>query len=388
MAQLRVGNPALPPYSTHMRLLAAIGLLCAVSLAGQSLSTQQIANGVPNATDIENAGDGSGRLFLVQQNGVIRILRNGSLTPQPFLDIHSRTQANGEQGLLGLAFPPGFAQKQRFYLDYTDLAGNTVIALYRVTSNPDVADVASETVLLHITQPFSNHNGGQLRFGPDGYLYIGMGDGGSEGDPLGNGQSLGTLLGKLLRVDVESAPGTVRIPADNPFLNQGSARPEIWAYGLRNPWRFSFDRANGNLYIGDVGQDMYEEVDFQPAGDHGGENYGWNTMEGAHCYLQPNCTMAGLTLPAAEYTHDLGCAIIGGSVYRGQVSPGMRGLYLYGDLCSGRIWTLERQGQQWVNTQALASGLTITTFGEDEAGEIYVHDLFLHFHVRRDGDAG
>ena len=353
-----------------MRALLVAALAVQV-LAGQDIRLAQVVSGLTAPTDIQNAGDGSGRLFLVQQNGVIRMFRNGALAAQPFLDIRAKTRLDGERGLLGLAFPPAFDRKQRFYVDYTDLNGNTVIAQYRVSANPDLADAASETVLLNITQPFANHNGGQLRFGPDGYLYIGMGDGGSAGDPMRNGQNLGSLLGKILRIDVDTEPGRMRIPADNPFVNRTGARPEIWAIGMRNPWRFTFDRANGDLWIADVGQDAYEEVDYQPAGSPGGENYGWNLMEGMHCY-QSGCSQQGLTLPVFEYSHAEGCSVTGGFVYRGRFSPGMRGLYFYGDYCSGRIWGLERQGAQWVNRLLLSSGFGITTFGEDESGELYV----------------
>ena len=351
-------------------ILAAIGLLMA-SVSAQEIRLVQIASGLSAPLGIENAGDGSNRLFIVQQNGLVRILRNSALVAQPFLDIRSKTRADGERGLLGLAFPPGFAQSQRFYVDYTDLNGNTVIAQYRVTSNPDQADASSEIILLRITQPFANHNGGRVEFGPDGYLYIGMGDGGSAGDPLNNGQSRSTLLGKLLRVDVESAPGQLRIPGDNPFVNTAGALPAIWALGLRNPWRFSFDRATGDLWIADVGQDSYEEVDFQPASSRGGENYGWNQMEGMHCF-RSGCNTQGLTLPVAEYTHASGCSITGGFVYRGRVSPGMRGIYFYADYCSGRVWGLERQANQFITNQLLVSGFAITTFGEDESGELYL----------------
>ena len=241
-------------------------------LQAQEIRTVQVATGVTAPSDIQNAGDGSGRLFIVQQNGLIRILRDGALVTAPFLDIRGKTRLDGERGLLGLAFPPGFREKQRFYVDYTDLNGDTIIARYPVTANGDVADAASETVLLKIAQPFSNHNGGQVRFGPDGYLYIAMGDGGSAGDPQRNGQNLGALLGKILRIDVECDPAGVTIPADNPFVGTAGAAAEIWAYGLRNPWRFSFDRATRDLWIADVGQDTYEEVDYQPASSHGGEN--------------------------------------------------------------------------------------------------------------------
>src|SRR5882757_5385514 len=222
----------------------AIGAILAGQLSAQEIRTVQVASGISSPTDIQNAADGSGRLFLAQQNGLIGILKNGAVLSTPFLDIRSKTRADGERGFLGLAFPPGFAQSQRFYVDYTDLNGDTIIAQYRVTANPDLADPASEIVLLKIAQPFANHNGGQVRFGPDGYLYIAMGDGGSGGDPQGNGQKLSTLLGKLLRIDVESDPGRVNIPAVNPFVRTAVARGEIWAYGLRNPWRCSFDRAN------------------------------------------------------------------------------------------------------------------------------------------------
>lgn len=348
-----------------------VALALPLTLTAQEIQLEQVAGGLSTPTDIQNARDGSGRLFFVQQNGVISVLRSGGVLPQPFLDIRNKTRANGEQGLLGMAFPPGFAQKQRFYVNYTDLQGNTVIAQYRVSANPDQADSTSENVLLYITQPFPNHNGGQLRFGPDGYLYIGMGDGGSGGDPQNNGQSFGTLLGKMLRIDVESTPGQVTIPADNPFKNRPGARPEIWAFGLRNPWRFSFDRSTGDLWIADVGQNTYEEVNFQPSASHGGENYGWNLMEGFHCY-QPGCNPQGLTLPVTEYSHADGCSISGGFVYRGAISPGLRGTYVYGDYCSGNIWGLERQGSAWNSRLLLAAGFNITTFGEDESGELYV----------------
>uniref|UniRef100_Q024X4 Glucose/sorbosone dehydrogenase-like protein n=1 Tax=Solibacter usitatus (strain Ellin6076) TaxID=234267 RepID=Q024X4_SOLUE len=354
-----------------MQRCAAALLACVMSAGAQEIRTTQIASGIAAPTDIQDPKDGSGRLFFVQQNGVVRIFRGGAVSSRPFLDISGKTRADGERGLLGLAFPPGFAQKQRFYVDYTDLNGDTTIARYQVSTDREAADGASEVVLLKIAQPFANHNGGQIRFGGDGYLYIGMGDGGSAGDPMGNGQNLGALLGKMLRIDVESDPGNVRIPPDNPFVNAAGARPEIWAYGLRNPWRYSFDRASGDLWIADVGQDAYEEVDFQAASSRGGENYGWNRMEGMHCY-PANCSMQGLTLPVAEYPHSQGCSVSGGFVYRGRSSPGLRGIYLYGDYCSGRIWGTERQGTTWLTRQLLASNFGITTFGEDEAGEVYV----------------
>ncbi len=359
-----------------MKLALAYGFLLAMSLPAQEFRLQQFAIGIPNPTDIQSPGDNTGRVFLVRQDGVIRLVKNGSLSVAPFLSIANKTQANGEQGLLGLAFSPKYAQNGRFYVDYTNLNGNTVISQFKVSSNPDVADPTSETILLTIQQPFVNHNGGQLRFGPDGYLYIGMGDGGSAGDPLHNGQNLGTLLGKLLRIDVESEPGKYHVPPDNPFVNTPGAKPEIWAYGLRNPWRFSFDKATNDLFIADVGQDAYEEVDFQPASSKGGENYGWNTMEGLACY-QPSsgCLTKGLTMPVAVYSHSLGCSIAGGFVYRGAAWPGLRGTYLYADYCSGIIWGLTHEGSDWLIRRMInTNGAAFTTFGQDDAGELYVAD--------------
>jgi glucose/arabinose dehydrogenase len=322
-----------------------------------------------------NAGDGSGRLFVAEQGGTVRIIRNGALEAVPFLDISGIVTAGGEQGLLGLAFPPGFSAKRYFYVHYTNRlnVGDTVIARYRLSADPNLADPASGQQILTATQPFGNHNGGQLSFGPDGFLYIGLGDGGSGGDPLGNGQSLTTLLGKILRIDSESGAIPYLIPSGNPFL--GGRVSEIWAYGLRNPWRFSFDRKTGDLYIGDVGQGQFEEVDFQPASSSGGENYGWNIMEGAHCFNAPTCTQTGLVLPVQEYPHaDGDCSVTGGYVYRGALFPELRGVYLYGDFCTGRIWGLRRFGGSWVNRLLLDTALNISTFGEDEAGELYLAD--------------
>jgi glucose/arabinose dehydrogenase len=229
--------------------------------------------------------------------------------------------------------------------------------------------------LLTVVQPFTNHNGGQLAFGPDGYLYIGLGDGGSGGDPLNNAQNPLALLGKMIRIDVGSNTGTYAVPAGNPFVGNAAYRPEIWALGLRNPWRFSFDRQTGDLFIADVGENTYEEVNFQPAGGLGGTNYGWNIMEGLHCYNATSCDPAGLTLPVVEYQHLSGnCSIIGGYVYRGSLYPALRGVYLYGDFCSGRIWGLKLAGTTVENRLLLESGIVLSTFGEDEAGTIYVAD--------------
>jgi glucose/arabinose dehydrogenase len=326
---------------------------------------------------IAHAGDGSGRIFVVEQAGRIRILDNRVVLPSPFLDISAKLVCCGERGLLSVAFPPGFASKGYFYVNYTRVPdGSTVVARYRVSiGDANAADPASEEVILAIPQPFSNHNGGQLAFGSDNNLYIGMGDGGSGGDPLNNGQSPGTLLGKILRIDVESGAVPYGIPPTNPFLGVAGYRPEIWALGLRNPWRFSFDRLAGDLYIGDVGQGAVEEVDFEPAGSPGGRNYGWNIMEGAGCYNTNSCATAGLTLPAATYGHSLGCSVTGGVVYRGTALPALQGIYFYGDFCSGRIWGLRKQGAGWETAELPVPGnppMNISTFGEDEAGNVYL----------------
>jgi len=341
------------------------------------ISLSQVAGGFVQPVHVAHAGDGSGRIFVVEQAGRIRILDNGVVLPSPFLDISTKLVCCGEQGLLSVAFPPGFAAKGYFYVNYTRAPdGATVVARYRISAgNANVADPASEEVVLTIPQPFANHNGGQLAFGPDGYLYIGMGDGGSGGDPLNNGQSPGTLLGKILRIDVESGTAPYVVPLGNPFVGVDGYRPEIWALGLRNPWRFSFDRLTGDLYIGDVGQGAVEEVDVQPSGIPGGRNYGWNIMEGGGCYNSATCNAAGLTLPIATYDHSQGCSITGGVVYRGAALPALQGIYFYGDYCSGRIWGLRMRGAAWETAVLPVPGdpsMNITTFGEDEAGNVYV----------------
>lgn len=353
-------------------LLAAATLIC----AQDEIRLTQVASGMPLITDIQSARDGTGRLFVAQQGGVIRIVQNGAVLPAPFLDLSGRTQGGGERGLLGLAFAPGYAQNGRFYVDYTRAVGGaTVIARYRVSANPNTAEADSEQVILTVAQPAPNHNAGQLAFGPDGYLYAGMGDGGGGGDPQNNGQSGLSLLGKMLRLDVESDPnGTYRVPADNPFVGNPAYQPEIWALGLRNPWRYSFDRETGDLWIADVGQNRAEEVNFQPASSGGGENYGWRIMEGLQCYPPgANCNQTGLTLPIHEYTRGAGdLSITGGYVYRGASSPSLRGAYIYGDYASGRIWGLLRVGVRFENRFLLRAPFSISTFGEDEDGELYV----------------
>lgn len=337
-----------------------------------------VTAGLAQPVKVTNAGDGSGDLFVVEQAGTIRIVRNGALLPVPFLDITGRVLSGGERGLLGLAFSPGYATNRAFYVNYTRTGdGATVIARYRVAgTSADVADPATEEPLLVIEQPFGNHNGGDLAFGPDGFLYITTGDGGSGGDPFDNAQNTNSLLGKILRIDVGSGAAPYAIPSSNPFVGLPGSRGEIWALGLRNPWRFAFDRDTGDLYIGDVGEGAFEEVDFQPASSAGGENYGWNVLEGNHCFPQGAlCDPGGFTPPVAEYDHTLGCSVTGGAVYRGQAHPSLRGIYLYADFCSGRIWGLAREGNEWTNELLLTEPRSLSSFGEDESGNLYATDL-------------
>jgi glucose/arabinose dehydrogenase len=321
-------------------------------------------------------GDGT-RLFVVEKTGRIRVIKNGTLLPQPFLDLSGRVSGGSEQGLLGLAFHPQYAANGRFVVNYTNSAGDTRVSVFRVSSNPDVADPASEQVILPVAQPYANHNGGMVVFGPDGKLYIGLGDGGSGGDPQGNGQNKGVLLGKILRVDV-SGTGVLSVPADNPFVSQNGARPEIWSYGLRNPWRFSFDRQTGDLYIGDVGQNAREEIDVGTTAVQAGRglNFGWNTMEGLACYNPGSgCNRAGLTLPILDYDHSQGCSVTGGYVYRGRAIPSASGTYFYADYCNGWVRSFRYQGGAVTESRDWASlrpNGQITSFGEDAEGELYL----------------
>jgi glucose/arabinose dehydrogenase len=350
--------------------------------AGLTIRLDPVVDGLDDPVAVVDAGDGSGRLFVVEQPGRIRIVRDGVLEDRPFLDITRRIVAGGEQGLLGLAFAPDFPTDPRLYVDYTDLDGNSVIASFRVPrATSDQADPNSERILLQFDQPFANHNGGGLVFGPEGDLYIAVGDGGSAGDPQGNGQNLTTVLGKLLRIRPGASDGSspaYTIPPDAPFANDPDARPEIRAYGLRNPWRFSFDRTTGDLWIGDVGQGAWEEVDVIRGSDppNRAPNFGWNYMEGNHCYDAQTCDRSSLVPPAAEYDHSLGCAVIGGYVGRDPTEPKLDGSYLFGDECSGNIWVLDAaRPESGAPRLVLDSGLTISSFGEDLAGRLYLTDL-------------
>jgi glucose/arabinose dehydrogenase len=368
-------------WSGCCRAFVVVASVCA-ALAGSvhvfagdppdDLALQLVADGFSQPIGVTGSGDGSGRLFVVEQAGVIEIVGVGT-----FLDIRARVDSSSnEQGLLGLAFHPNFAGNGYFYVNYTHDPGPgpdvTRISRFEVSgTNPDVAAAGSENVLLSFVQDNVNHNGGDIRFGPDGYLYIATGDGGGREDPNDRGQSLDTLLGKILRIDVDSM-GLYDIPPDNPFDSVANALDEIWAYGLRNPWRISFDRSTGDLYIGDVGQSTLEEVNFQPASSGGGENYGWSCMEGDQLQNFNPCDGTPLTAPILVYDREPECSVTGGFVYRGDI-PGLHGMYVFGDYCSGRIWFAENSGG-WSATEWISVGAGLSSFGEDDDGELYLTD--------------
>ncbi|MEZ4668673.1 MAG: PQQ-dependent sugar dehydrogenase [Anaerolineae bacterium] len=340
---------------------------------GNQYQWQEVASGFSRPLFLTDPNDGTNRLFVVSQEGQIWIVADGATLPAPFLDISKLVSRDAnERGLLGLAFHPNYAENGLFFVDYTDVRGNTVVARYSVSSSdPNLADPQSALFLLGADQPYPNHNGGHIAFGPDGYLYIGLGDGGSQGDPQRNAQNGNSLLGKILRIDVDN--GTpYGIPADNPYASVGVFLPEIWAMGLRNPWRFSFDQLTGDLYIADVGQNIYEEVNFQPAGA-GGINYGWNIMEGKHRYSgEP--VPDGLRAPIFDYTHNEGgCSVTGGYVYRGESLPALQGIYFFGDYCSGIIWdSFRKPDGTWQTTPFDDTQYSISSFGQDHTGELYL----------------
>jgi glucose/arabinose dehydrogenase len=341
-----------------------------------SITLREIAGGLRKPVHLTHAGDGSRRLFVVEQQGTIRIIKNNALDPTPFLDIHDRVSSGGEKGLLSVAFHPKYKNNGLFYVNYTARQNGlqTIIAEFKRTSD-NRANPASQRILLKVRQPWGNHNGGQLAFGPDGYLYVGMGDGGAANDPHDNGQRLKTLLGAMLRIDVnkQSSSRSYGIPSDNPFVGQANARDEIWAYGLRNPWRFSFDAANGVLYLADVGQNRFEEIDIIEKG----HNYGWNIMEGNICTPDVNrqCDRSGLTSPIFVYPQPEGFSITGGFVYRGTKIPALCGTYIYGDYVTKKIWGLRYDGKKVTNQRQLEkSRYSISSFGQDEVLELYVVD--------------
>jgi glucose/arabinose dehydrogenase len=341
---------------------------------------REAMSGLTQPIFIANAGDGSNRLFIVERAGRIRVFKDGNLLAAPFLDIQSIVNDSGsEQGLLALAFHPDYETNRQFYTVHTDQSGSLVLSRFLSSVSPNLANPNSRVPLLTIPHPtHQNHNGGTLAFGPDGYLYWSTGDGGGGGDPFGNAQNLNSLLGKILRLDVDhAAPGlNYAVPAGNPFYNLPNRRGEIWAYGLRNPWRISFDRGTGDLFIGDVGQGSREEIDFQPAGSAGGEDYGWRIMEGSLCFNpSAGCDQSGKVLPVAEYSHSQGCSVTGGYIYRGAFYPDMQGRYFYGDFCAGILFSLyDDPVNGWTVTQVADTPYQISTFGQDEQGELYLTD--------------
>ena len=342
-----------------------------------TLRVRLVASGFSLPLDLQSVAGDVERLYVVEQGGRIRIIRNGQIQAAPFIDISGRLSTGGERGLLGLAFHPGFTSNGRFYVNYTNPSGDTHIAEFTADS-ADAANPASERVLLVVPQPFSNHNGGGVAFGNDGHLYIALGDGGSGGDPLGNGQALDTLLGKILRIDVDrGAP--YAIPPDNPFLSTPGVQPEIWAHGLRNPYRIAFDPGTGHLYIGDVGQRRREEIDVGLASEGGGENYGWNVMEGVDCFSPSSgCDRTGLRLPVLDYGHGEGCSVTGGVVYSGCRMPDLVGTYFYGDFCTAFVRSFRLAGggateaRDW--SESIDGVDQISSFGSDAQGETYVVD--------------
>jgi glucose/arabinose dehydrogenase len=334
---------------------------------------EAVATGLSEPVHVA-APAGDSRLFIVEQAGRIRILSGGRVLSQPFLDIRDIVSSGGERGLLSVAFHPDYRRTGTFFVNYTDDNGDTRVVRYAVSGDSNVANRSNAKQILFIAQPYANHNGGHIVFGPDGMLYIGMGDGGSGGDPENRAQRLDTLLGKMLRIDVDHGD-PYAIPPDNPFVGRAGALPEIWAYGLRNPWRFCFDPVDGTVVIGDVGQNRWEEIHVAPAAE-AGLNYGWRLMEGNHCYHPPRCNPAGLVRPTVEYSHSHGCSVTGGEVYRGTRLPGLIGHYVYADFCSGWIRSFRLVGGQVTDHHEwrLDQRPSVSSFGVDGAGELYVVD--------------
>ncbi len=365
-------------------LLVTVGMVLVPLMAWSQLPLTEIelgfrtvVSGLTSPVGVESARDGSGRLFVVDQTGTVQIVRDGQMEATPFLDLSGSVSLGNEQGLLGLVFHPDYSANGQLFVNYTDLNGDTVIARFEVQANdPDQVDPLSETIILTIDQPYANHNAGDLAFGPDGLLYIPTGDGGFRDDPQNRAQDLGSWLGKILRIDVDS--GTpYAVPSTNPFVGVSGAVPEIWAYGLRNPWRVSFDPANGDLYIADVGQNSREEINVHRSGSAAGTNYGWRCREGTLDYItDPPCT-GTLTDPVFEYTHDAGnCSVTGGRVYRGLETPRLDGVYLLADYCSGKLWGLAPDDAAgWSSTELVDTTRRPVAFGEDGNGELYMTDI-------------
>ncbi len=366
-----------------------------------SLSSIQIANGFTKPVYVCQPPGDNDRLFVLEQKGIIKIIKNGMTVRKPYADlrnkVHNPITPGDERGLLGLAFHANYQNNGFVYINYSDKNDHTIVSRFRVASDPDRLDTKSEKVLIKLKQPFSNHNGGHMEFGPDGYLYISVGDGGQWGDPYNNAQNLGNLFGKILRIDVDTGD-PYAIPDDNPFINNEDAKDEIWLYGLRNVWRFSFDWGKGDVYLGDVGQDLWEEIDFVAAENAGGQNFGWRVMEGNHCYNpKEDCEPTGV-LPIFEYPNDAnymkiltgmdepnvdGCSVTGGYVYRGSAISELQGTYFFADYCSGNIWTFKEKNGKATEFQNRTEEISlggggftnyISSFGEDNNGELYIVD--------------
>jgi glucose/arabinose dehydrogenase len=371
---------------------AAAAIAVAATASAQDLTTRLVVNGLDTPVWVGSPPGDTERLFIIEKRGAIRIVRDGTVEPTPFLDIDALISSAGERGLLGLAFSPEYSADGEFYVNYTDNAGDSVIARYTVSADPDVADPASEEILLQVDQPFANHNAGWISFGPDNMLYIPFGDGGSGGDPGHRAQNPQEMLGKMHRIDVLGAPDpglAYAIPTDNPFVGDPDVLDEIWAIGLRNPWRNDFDPLTGDLWIADVGQSQLEEVNFQPGESLGGENYGWKCREGTACFstdapwCPASCGDNPFVDPIHEYSHAQGCSITGGVVYRGAAIGGLSGTYFFADFCSATIWSLRYDGtsvQEFTDrTAELAPGgglsiSSVVSFGRDARGEIYIVD--------------
>jgi glucose/arabinose dehydrogenase len=346
---------------------------------GIAISLRQVVGTFDHPVLVTSPRDGSRRLFVVEQSGRVRIIYNGAVLTTPFVNVSNLISTGGERGLLGLAFHPSFKTNGKIYVNYTNTAGNTVIAEYHITTSANHVTASTARRIMTIAQPYPNHNGGGIAFGPDGFLYIGMGDGGSGGDPQNRAQSLNSLLGKMLRIDVNGRTATraYRIPSTNPYVGR-TGLDQIWSRGLRNPWRWSFDRLKGDLWIGDVGQDRYEEIDRSTAASGRGRaaNYGWRLFEGRHCFNPPTgCVRTGKTMPIVEYSHASGCSVTGGYVYRGPAYPMLYGGYFFGDYCSGKIWTISSAATSPATpVELLDTGFNISSFGQNDAGELYVVD--------------
>jgi glucose/arabinose dehydrogenase len=351
-------------------------LLAACDIGGGSLyRAEPFLDGLDRPLFLTQAPGDASHHYLLEQSGRVRLALNGELQAEPFLDLSDEVfdpteRGGGERGLLGLAFHPGFKENRRFFVNFTDREGHTRVVEYHAPGS-DRADPASARLVLKIEQPYTNHNGGCIEFGPDGFLYVGMGDGGDKGDPDNRAQDLSTLLGKLLRIDVDGQQ-PYGIPPGNPFVGIKGARPEIWSYGLRNPWRFSWDPATGDLWIADVGQKSWEEINMEPAGDPGGRNYGWRLREGAHCFDPPeDCEQPGLVDPVFEYSHATGgCSITGGYLYRGDELPGLRGKYLFADWCAGKVWVFDPVTAR--HETVLKEMGPVTSFGRGLDGELFL----------------